>query len=192
MKKGLLFLSIFFLAISAISFVSAQNLSQALSIGQESFARSFSETSLPDSIAQPLKFIFSIPANEDITLTYLIILVALSIFILMVMFSIIQFVPFFSGWKAWVGAVIISAIIAISGGIRESASFLSGFQANLGKWGSVILVFIAIILIILGWGLVKLLKIVRDRVGVETAEKMGEDLSVKPLLEKLREKGLRS
>lgn len=187
MRKLLIVLLIFvFLLSLLLPFSHAQDES-VLSIGQESFARNFGEVTLPESFVQPIRLIFSIPL-EDITLSYLIVLIAMYIFMLLVVLSLIQFVPFFSGAKAWIGAIVISLLISISGGVRESATFLLSFNVNLGKLASVWFVFLALILIVLGWGWMRLLKMVKDKVGVEVSEQMGRDLSIKPLMEKLKEK----
>ena len=188
MRKLLIVLLIFvFLLSLLLPFSHAQDES-VLSIGQESFARNFGEVTLPESFVQPIRLIFSIPLGEDITLSYLIVLIAMYIFMLLVVLSLIQFVPFFSGAKAWIGAIVISLLISISGGVRESATFLLSFNVNLGKLASVWFVFLALILIVLDWGWMRLLKMVKDKVGVEVSEQMGLDLSVKPLMEKLKEK----
>ena len=189
MKKDLMFLLVLsFLLSLLLPAVSAQE-PQTLTIKHESFARGFGEVNISESFARPFKLLFGIPQSESLTISFLIVLVAMTIFILLVMLSVVKFVPFFSGIKAWAAALVISLIVMVSGGIRESASIFMNFQANMGKWASIFFVFVAVIIIMIGWGLGRLLKIIRDRAGVESAERMGESISVRPVIEKLKEKG---
>ncbi len=190
MKKSLMVLLLLIFVCFSLQFASAQ-VPSTLPIEQEALSRSFGEVGLPETVAQPIRFLFQIPATEDVTITYFIILIAVSIFILIAMFSLIKFVPFFSGWRAWAGAIVITLITAISGGAHWAALLFLSIRFLPDKWGSIFLVFVAFVLIILGLGLAKLLKIVRDKVGVETSRKMGLTLSVQPLMQKLRDEGIK-
>ena len=147
---------------------------------------SVNELELSEGLASGARFVFNLPAVESVTLSYLVILIALFIFLLLVISSLMRFVPFFEGWKAWAGSVIVVLLISFSGGIRGSAQLFLGFQTNFGRFAQIGFIFLSIILLIIGWGLAQLLKMVRNKVGVEVAQQMGLNLSIKPLMNKLR------
>ena len=188
MKRWLIFGLFLILVNGSVFAADSTNLSQALAGGKQAISNiSVNELELPSALTSATKVIFNIPAGENITLSYFVILVALFIFFLLLISSLMQFVPFFDGWKAWVGALVITLLVAFSGGIRASTQLFLNFEVNFGRFAQIGFVFIAVILIIIGWGLTKLLKMVKDKVGVETAEHMGENLSVRPLMAKLKE-----
>lgn len=129
---------------------------------------------VPENLQVPARIIFGI--KGEISLQHFIVLLAVWIMLFLIISSILKITPFFEGWKSWVGAVVITCLVAISGAIRS----VSIFFLNLGnsfefleKWSVLKIVFALIIVAILFYGVSILIKMLNRKVMISEAEQAG-------------------
>jgi len=189
MKRGIVFLLIILVFIS-IPLVIAQEdnkTKEKLNIGEiDTFLDPEQSIAIPDYLKIPAQVIFGI--KGEITLQVFIILIALWFILLLLIKDILEFTPFFNGEIIpWLASIVITTLVAISGAIRSMAIFFLNF-GNLfgileGKAGLAIFVALVIV-IILGYGLNKLLKILRN--SMELGKATQEGFSIRKFIEMIK------
>lgn len=116
----------------------------------KSFAGKSSEIPIPPYIEVPARAIFKI--EGDISLTYLSVLIAVTIVLVFVIKDILEFSPFpFSNWVKWVIIIGLMLVTIVSSGVKIVASLIIGALNHLAfvqKYNFLIIV-IAIILVFL-------------------------------------------
>ena len=145
---------------------------------------------VPDWMVPPARVLFNLGTEGQLTLSLLVVLFALLAVLFMVLSSVMKFVPFFEGGKAWIGAIVVSLIASLAGGIRESAYLFLSLQVKVGRLGPLWFVVVILIAFIVGLGAMKALNMLSNKLKIEQAEHTGEEVSLKPLMEKLKEKGI--
>ena len=134
---------------------------------------------IPDGLKIPVQIIFGI--SGEITIQVFIVLIAVWIILFILIAQIITFTPFFK-WAIikWLSSFIIIILIAISGAIKSItilflnlANLFGILEENAG-----IAIFIALMIAgILGYGLNKILKILKHHAGLEEASREGQLLA---------------
>jgi heme A synthase len=182
MKKSFLFVGLLSLVLNSYFVLAAEDITNRSSM-----------QIVPEGLQSAARFIFALDSSQVITLSHLIILIVVFFALLLIISSVMEFVPFFEGIKSWIGAIVITLLMSVSGGLRDASSLLFelGDRSSASNLGKIWLVLIVAVILVIGWGISKALKIVRDKIGIEEAEQVGRDVSLKPLLKKLKEKGVK-
>ncbi|MDO8467505.1 MAG: hypothetical protein Q7S56_00980 [Nanoarchaeota archaeon] len=130
----------------------------------------------PTFIDKPLKIIFGINGNEEITSEKIIVLLCILAGLIIFLHSVLEITPFFEGIKAWFGAVIIVLIIGVTGVINSVTIFLFNF-ANIFKildtWSALRIAFTLLIIFAIFYGINKLTKIIKENTTISNAEMSG-------------------
>jgi hypothetical protein len=101
---------------------------------------------------------------------------ALLIIIFLIMLSIIPMIPFFGGWKSSVGAIIITLIVAVSGGINKSAIFFAGLGGGiefLGRYSILRLITSLVVLGLIFLGTNKVSSLIKNKMELDAAKTTG-------------------
>ncbi|NMB81702.1 MAG: hypothetical protein GYA14_07770 [Ignavibacteria bacterium] len=99
----------------------------------------------------------------------------ISIFLgfILILQAFLEIIPIFGeGFKSWLGAIVITSLFSISGVIKGAADWLFGFGgviSLINEWGIIKLIVIILLLVILAFGIKKILHIIRHE------EKKGEN-----------------
>jgi len=187
MKKSLALLAsviLLIILISLFSIIKAEELtnvqedlkSAGTDISQEGKQLLEREIKIPDNIQIITRILFGLQGQGGIDFSEFIVLIAVWIMIFLIIHSILQVVPLFGGWKAIVGGIVITCIIAISEAIKYIAMFffnLGNFFSILARWSILKLLFALIIIAILTFGLKIILKILKNKAIIEQAEEKG-------------------
>ena len=134
MKKGVgsVLLLVFIFLLFVGNFVYAEDtqnpinpvdVNQKVSVAQEKIS-SFLEKdfSVPENLQLPAKIFFGLKDEYKLYFEQLVVMFALWIVVLILIYSILEFVPFFGkGWKSLVGSFIITCLVANSGGLYQSS-----------------------------------------------------------------------
>jgi len=119
--------------------------------------------------------------SKAIELRFLIVLLCLWIVFFLIVHQVLKFTPFFGeGWQSWVGGVVITMIVAISGGFRESAYFFFRFGETLGvmRGSSLFQLLLSVVFIlILFFALSKLSKMMSRAKKKAEMENTGETIA---------------
>lgn len=134
------------------------------------------EIILPEWLDKPVKVLFHIK-DETITLERLIVLLAIFVGLLLVISDILKLVPFFKKtWQSFLGGVIVTIIIAVTGVVNNIVRFIFDF-VNIFDWlnkmGPLKIIFglvVAIILIIIAK---IVLKVINHKMMLSKAEHHG-------------------
>jgi hypothetical protein len=162
MKKGFVFVIFGLILMNLISFVYSE--------GNESFQASSNaffekDITIPSQFDVFAKIIFGVNESNSLDVSSLIILIALWIFILLIVKSVFEIIPLFGdGWKSWLGAIIVTLLASISGGIKDAAVFFFDLRRLFGLLGNYSFFFIVlniIILVAMGYGAGKLLHMLK-------------------------------
>ena len=118
--------------------------------------------------------------KDGLDLRHLIVLLCLWLLLFLVLRQVLEVTPFFGkGWISWIGGAIITMIIALSGGLKESADFfftLGGFFGVL-RGQSVFQLFISIFVLLFFYTIfAKILKKVVRESRKAKAEALGRQL----------------
>ena len=161
-------------------------------LAAENVTNSSSLQIIPEGMQSMARYMFALDSSQVINLSHLIILIVLFVSILLILSSVMEFIPFFEGFKSWIAAVVITLIISIAGGFKDAAYFLFslGDKSSTSNTGKILLVLAVSVILVVGWGFSKAIKMIRNKMGVEVAEQVGRDVSLKPLKKKLRESGV--
>jgi len=163
-----------------IPYISAQNTTiDTLNASQINF--DFDKSiKVPDNLQIPAKIIFGITGEIEFQL--FVILIALWISILLLITQILKFVPIIKqGFISWITAVVITCLVALSGGLHQAVLFffsLGNLFGLLEKWPALGISSAIVIIILIAYGTGILLKILRKRVELDQAESKGRDVNV--------------
>ena len=125
------------------------------------------EIELPGNIENIAKIIFGLESEDKLNLQFLIILSCVFIFILLILFNAVQFIPSFEKSTAWIGTLVIALIISVSGGIRYFSLLLfdlGNIFNILEKWSALKLGFIVISIFILYYILSIIIGLIKETV----------------------------
>lgn len=138
-------------------------------IGEKTNAFVDKEVKLPENLEKITRFIFKVPEGEAINLSSLIILVAVFLMLWMILGSILKLVPFFeTNFKSIFGGLVVTLIIAVSGGIMFGAHMfmqlgtLFGVLEKYHFLSLVLSIVIVIIIIIIAKTVGKIIKTSQD------------------------------
>jgi len=148
---------------------------------------------VPDNLQIPAKVIFGITGEIEFQL--FIILITIWIILVLLIAQILKFVPVIKqGVASWLAAIVITCLIALSGGLNQAVLFifsLGNFFGILEKWPAIGVVVSIGIIIILGYGLTILLKLLRKRVELDEAEVKGRDVKTMTEIAKIEAESLK-
>lgn len=83
---------------------------------------------IPDNLKILTKIIFGLKENDEIDFSTFIVLIAIWLGLFSIIASVLKFLPFLNeGLQRFLGAVIITCLVAVSGAIKQSAIFYLGF-----------------------------------------------------------------
>lgn len=129
---------------------------------------------IPENLQIPARIIFGL--QGEITLQEFIVLVCVWIMFFLVISSILKITPFFEGWKAWIGGIVITCLIAITGTVRSIAIFffsIGNIFGFLEKWSPLKIIFAIILAIIIIYCASIVTKIINKKLMLERAEIAG-------------------
>ncbi len=155
-----------------------ESASKAISFQQTSNSVLGKQIALPPGIDSLVKSVFKIQVN--ISLNYLIVLLALFIIFFLIIQRIALFVPLFHDAKSWLFALIVTLLISITGSVKSAADFLFGFGGAfkaLGEWAILQLIFIIVLLAIVFYAISIFLKYALDKFKEAAAEQAGYELA---------------
>ena len=171
-----------------VNFVSALNETVSLSgIGSASSAKDKTnaflekEVEIPEDFQILTRILFSLEPGSKINFQSLVIFTALWLLIFFLLHSIIEIMPFFEGWKSWVGDLMIMLLIGIAGGFRLAAGFILSLSSLFGKvegWKLLNLVISVIILAGLFYLFAKVSKMPKSGARVGEARQTGENIGI--------------
>jgi len=122
----------------------------------------------------------------------LIILIALWVIIMLIIKSILEIMPFFGkGWKSWLAGAIVTLLASISGGITRGGIWILGLADSikwLDRFGRAKVAFVVIFLIIVGYALMKLVKLVEENVIIYGKEQKGFKVGAETGFSKMKRK----
>jgi len=123
------------------------------------------QITLPDYLQSPTKVIFGLEDNS-IDIQNFIVLFSIWFFLVFLIQAVLEIVPFFGeGFKSWLGAIIITLLISITGTITNATNWLFGFGWTISlmkEWGLLKIIFTVLLLVVLTFGLKKLLHIMKQ------------------------------
>ncbi len=135
------------------------------------------EIEIPSYIQIPIKIIFGI--ERTISISLLIIVLAIWLFSLLLFANILKLTPFFKNWTAWPAAIGITILIALSGVIKNIALFLlntGDLLSFLAKWSAGVLLLIVTIILLIAFISLKMLKKLREKLEIEQAKEEGTQI----------------
>jgi len=194
MKKSLLFCLLIITALALTTLILAEdaNIAQVKevsgTIGSESTDNQNSENLkdfsndllskqiiIPDNLQSISRLVFGV--TENLTLQDFIILTVLWIFLVLILQAILTIVPMFGDdWKSWIGAVIITLLISITGTLKQIKDVWFSFEwltKLLHDWGLFNLILIILMLIVFAFGARKLIHMMKHKAAVEGNEIAG-------------------
>jgi len=186
MKKWMMFALLFLVLVSSVALVAAaeapapsvsdvQEAEQQVQTAQNKVLEQ--EIIIPENLQLVARVAFGLKEGESINFNLFIVIIVLLVCFALLMQSIIQFIPFFKQkWVIWAVAVVVTFITSSTGAFIAITNFFFGFGRNiqfLQKWGLLNLALIIIVLGIFVIGLKKLLKMLKKKVEVESAENIG-------------------
>jgi len=181
MKKGIIICLLFVLLIGFVYAEEAASQEVNTNVNAEKDFQSYSnnllskQITIPDYLQNPTRIIFGLE-NSDIDLQNFIVLLSIWIFLVFLIQAILEIIPFLGeGFKSWLGAIIITLLISISGMIRNAANWLFGFGGAISlmkEWGVLKIIFTILLLIIIVFGLKKILHILKH--GANKTENYAE------------------
>jgi hypothetical protein len=124
------------------------------------------EIEVPESLKVPARIIFGLKPGDKLDISILITMICLWIFLVLLLSKTLELTPFFENGKSWLGAILITGIIGVSGSIKSVTVLwldLGNIFGVLEKWGAFKLGFVIIFLFSIFFGLNYVLKILKDK-----------------------------
>jgi len=143
MKRGLVILAVaFFILFSLIIALISTNLiyaqdnslkqQQALDLELKTQRFLIQPVEIPDSLKVVVRIVFGLKADENLDTQTLMVMVAIWIGLFTIIAAVLEFLPFLNkGFSRWLGAVIVTCLIGVSGGIKTSAIFLLSLTSGI-------------------------------------------------------------
>lgn len=185
MKRGWFFITLFFVLIlifNSTLFNVAGQINSTSPVSYDFSTKTFTSNSnallekdvaIPSNLEIPARIVFGFTQNDNLNFSVFIVLIAIWTILLFFIHAWLEIVPLFgSGIKSWIGAVIINCLIAFSGGIKDSAMYFFSFTFS-NQYGILKLIIILFILVIIGYLLIKISKILKNKMGLEEAKQIG-------------------
>lgn len=187
LKKKFAMLSFILILVYSLSFLFAAN-TQLVTIPNSSLnpdgslndfsssvAKTLSEQVVIPSVLESLaKVLFNLDSSRTIDLQTFIIYFVLWIILLLIIESILEIFPLLGeGWKSWLGAIVITALISITGSIKSAAIWFFSFGKLITQTSFLWIVFDLLLLILLGVGFISFFKTMKHKVGEAKARTIG-------------------
>ena len=138
-------------------------------------------TPLPTVLEKPTRVIFKIP-NEEITLEKFVVLLATLIGFLVLIYSIMELMPFLNeSWQKLLASACVVAIISITGTITNITEFWFNLSeateilAKLGKW-TILIWILAGTAILIGFN--KVARLMKHKYEKSEAEESGREIGL--------------
>ncbi len=125
------------------------------------------------------KGILGIKKSPVISTTLLVAATCVWLFLFIILAEILEFTPFFNGKLRWVGAALITILIAVTGVVESTVLFLFSLGSDIWffeKWSAGALTFTIVLLLIVVWFISKLLKWAKNYQETFKAQKEGSEL----------------
>lgn len=135
--------------------------------------------SLHPTIEVLAKGLLGIKNSPEISTTLLVATICLWLFFFIILAETLEFTPFFNGKLRWVGAALITILIAVTGTIETIVLSLLSFGTNLWffeKWSAGALTFTVVLLLIVVWFISRVLKWAKNYQEAFKAQKEGSEL----------------
>ena len=127
------------------------------------------EITIPANLEIPAKIVFGLTSEDKLDIQLFIVLIAIWLFFFLIIHNVLGLTPFFEGWKAWMGGIIGTLLISITGSIKSTAILffnLGNMFGILEKWGPLKLGFSIVLIIIVFYATNILLGIIKETVIV--------------------------
>lgn len=188
---------VFIICLFLLSFVSAANDSGQVGMDLQQAGQQIakngasvfsSQVQIPAGLQGFAKLFFGFDNTTTFDVFIIIIMVWIVLFIFMI--YLMSFIPLFNKSKAirWISSLIITLLIGISGGIKEGAYFflnLGGILNFLDSWPIIKFLIAVVILFIIFLAFTKIMRFVRMKMELDTAENTGRDLAVGSVFAKI-------
>jgi hypothetical protein len=177
MKKRVLTLFLLIIGLLLISFVNAQpsNASSGFSgIGNSTSTTLTRTVDIPENLKILTRVIFGI--KGDISLDVFMVVLCVLIGFILLLQNVMQFVPFFEGWKSWIGSVIVTLLIGVTGAFVETIKFLfhiANLFGILEKWPILRVTVLILLVIIFIFGINRLVAMMSKKDSLDKAEMEG-------------------
>lgn len=139
------------------------------------------EIEIPENLQFASKILFGLKSEGQVNLQQFIIMIGVFIFLLLLIKSILELVPFFGGgWKSWAGSILVTALVSVAGGTLLAVDFILSLSTLFGvldDWGVVNLAIALALLVGFFFLLSKILKIVKRKTNLEKAKSIGDDVA---------------
>lgn len=139
-----------------------------------------SQVKIPEGLQSLAKFFFGFDSGTTLDIFIFTIIMYIAIFTVII--YIMPLVPFFNGSKVTVlvSSIVVTLLIGISGGLKESAFFflsLGGLLDFLDRWPFIKFGIVNLIIVLIVLSSTRLFKIIRRKMDVEIAKQVGKDLA---------------
>src|SRR3989344_4063698 len=182
MKKELIVIVFVLLISVSFSIVSSQNedkeglgnVGDELKSGSEGLLSQ--EIEIPVYLKIPSRIVFGLKEDSKVDLQTFVIMLALWVFLLLVIHSILDITPFSGEWKSWVGAVLVTLLISLTGAVRSVSVFffnLGNIFGILEKWSILKITFSIVLLVAIFFASSFLLRILKESMKVGKAVSEG-------------------
>lgn len=185
MKRGLYFITLFLMLFFVFNVIAQENIpttSYKYDFTTKTFTNSSQtflekEITIPSYLELPARIIFGLKPEDNFNFSIFIVLIAFWLFLLLILHSVMELIPFFGpGAKSWIGAIIVNCLIALSGGIKDSTLFffdLGNTFTIMREQSILTLIFIVFLLMIIWLLLSKVIKVLKNKMGTEEAKVIG-------------------
>ncbi|MBI2452312.1 hypothetical protein HYV50_04530 [Candidatus Pacearchaeota archaeon] len=152
------------------------------------------EIGIPENLEIFSRVLFGLKAGDKVDLQALVILIGLLVISLMLMKTIIEFMPFFeNSLRGWLGAVIITLLIGVSGGFLLMADFLLDLGSLFGlleEWGLARVVISLLLLVGFFYLITTFIKFIKNKATVAEMEATGRNIGVASAIGKIQRETL--
>jgi magnesium-transporting ATPase (P-type) len=135
---------------------------------------------IPENLQIITRVLFGLEKDDKVDLQKFIILIGVWIFVLLFLIRLFPFVPFFgTNARAFLGAIIVSLLIALSGGFLFITFFLVDLGNSFGILKNFKIASLAIAFIFLSalfFILALLLKKIKKKIGTDQARRTGQEI----------------
>jgi hypothetical protein len=157
------------------------------------------EIPLTPGVDSALHMLFRLPAETSLSFQSAIILSVLFLVSFFVINSVISLIPFFEGtFSRTVGAIVITLLTALGGGMYETFALLTSFsnsltsQSGMSNWGFLIVVAILMFVASVVWVVSKgIKKLLTKEEAAAAGNKLGRDIAESKLYGKMFKKTIR-
>lgn len=173
-------LPLIFLALLLIPFIAFAEENQSLqnAAGGKINQALEQQVVVPEQLQLIANILLGIREDTPLSFQQFIILVVCFIIFWLIVYDILSIIPFFEeGWRAGLGSFIVTALVGVSGGLRLFVIVVVDFATLFGLLttvsGIITIIISVIILLAILFFLNKLLKGVKEKARIESAESRG-------------------